>query len=84
MTSVYEDLPSSSDDIVFELANSEDRILVTLDKDFGELVNRLNRNHHQSAASKFTLMDRSQSHFLKWWNVEIAGDFHIPPQIKHP
>ena len=43
--SVLEEFPSSDDDFVLNLANKENRILITLDKDFGELVFRLNRIH---------------------------------------
>lgn len=35
--------PGISDDIVLELANSEGVLLLTADKDFGELVFRLRR-----------------------------------------
>ncbi|MFK7925783.1 MAG: DUF5615 family PIN-like protein [Bacteroidia bacterium] len=34
-----------SDDEVLEIANKESRVLITRDKDFGELVYRMNRLH---------------------------------------
>lgn len=36
---------SSEDEVVLKIANEENRILLTRDKDFGELVYRLNRVH---------------------------------------
>lgn len=40
---VAELAPSISDDEVLQLANDQQAVLVTIDKDFGELVFRLNR-----------------------------------------
>lgn len=40
---VWDLSPSVSDDVVLEMANSRDAVLVTADKDFGELVFRLKR-----------------------------------------
>ena len=40
---VTEILPGANDEKVLELAEKENRILITNDKDFGELVFRLNR-----------------------------------------
>jgi predicted nuclease of predicted toxin-antitoxin system len=37
--------PSVSDDVVLEQANLEDAVLITADKDFGELVYRQGRIH---------------------------------------
>ena len=36
-------MPRAIDEVVLDLAQKEDRILITNDKDFGELVFRLNR-----------------------------------------
>ncbi|MFN7115192.1 MAG: DUF5615 family PIN-like protein [Saprospiraceae bacterium] len=36
---------STDDDLILELANKENRILLTRDKDFGELVYRLQQVH---------------------------------------
>lgn len=38
--------PSISDDLVLDTANAHRAVLVTGDKDFGELVYRLGRAHH--------------------------------------
>lgn len=42
---VAESMQSSADDQILRKANEENRILITLDKDFGELVYRLNQVH---------------------------------------
>ncbi len=42
---VVESIPSAKDDDVLERAATESRILVTNDKDFGELVFRSQRSH---------------------------------------
>ena len=41
--SVSEEFPSKEDEFVLESANMDDRVLVTSDKDFGELVYRLKK-----------------------------------------
>ena len=41
--SVSEEFPSKEDEFVLEAANMDDRVLITSDKDFGELVYRLKR-----------------------------------------
>ena len=41
--SVFEEFPSSEDDFVLHAANIDNRILITSDKDFGELVYRLKK-----------------------------------------
>jgi predicted nuclease of predicted toxin-antitoxin system len=42
---VIEEIRSINDDIVLQIALDENRILVTRDKDFGELVYRLHKAH---------------------------------------
>jgi predicted nuclease of predicted toxin-antitoxin system len=42
---VIEQVRSLDDDILLQIAHSETRILITRDKDFGELVYRLNKAH---------------------------------------
>lgn len=42
---VVENLRSASDDFILEKAEKERRILITLDKDFGELVFRMHQLH---------------------------------------
>lgn len=40
---IAEESPGITDDVILELANQQDAILATRDKDFGELVYRMNR-----------------------------------------
>ena len=42
---VIEETRSLSDDVLLQIAANEKRILITKDKDFGELVFRLNKVH---------------------------------------
>ncbi len=42
---VIEEERSRDDDVLLEKAKNENRILITRDKDFGELVYRLNKAH---------------------------------------
>ena len=42
---VIEEERSQDDDVLLEIAEREKRILITRDKDFGELVYRLNKAH---------------------------------------
>jgi predicted nuclease of predicted toxin-antitoxin system len=42
---VIEQIRSLEDDILLKIADEENRILITRDKDFGELVFRLNKAH---------------------------------------
>ena len=45
MKSVREINPSLSDFDILQIANAEERIIITMDKDFGELVFRLQLPH---------------------------------------
>ena len=42
---ILETHPGTEDDLILHLSNSEKRILITQDKDFGELVFRLKQSH---------------------------------------
>lgn len=42
---VIDETRSLDDDVLLQIAANEDRILITKDKDFGELVYRLNKIH---------------------------------------
>jgi predicted nuclease of predicted toxin-antitoxin system len=42
---ILEMMPGISDDVILEKSRDEERILLTLDKDFGELVFRLHHKH---------------------------------------
>lgn len=53
-----EDLRGSSDDEILRRAFTEDRILLTEDKDFGELVFRLGRPTHGIILLRFGIHER--------------------------
>ena len=42
---VIEEIRSLYDDVLLQIAHEENRVLITRDKDFGELVFRLNKAH---------------------------------------
>jgi predicted nuclease of predicted toxin-antitoxin system len=65
--SIFDDARGADDDRVLELAYNDSRVLVTSDKDFGELVFREKRPHHgivllrlidQSAANSIAALER--------------------------
>ena len=43
---ILETYPATNDDFILSLANTERRIVITQDKDFGELVFRLRQAHY--------------------------------------
>jgi predicted nuclease of predicted toxin-antitoxin system len=57
---VLENLKGATDDEVLEHAHSENRILITEDKDFGELVYRLRRSADGIILLRFDVIERSQ------------------------
>jgi predicted nuclease of predicted toxin-antitoxin system len=54
-----ESLRGATDDELLTCAVSEDRILLTEDKDFGELVYRLQRTAHGIVLLRFDVVDRA-------------------------
>lgn len=50
---IAEDSPSITDDDVLRIASAQNAVLLTSDKDFGELVFRLNRTSHGVVLSRF-------------------------------
>jgi len=42
---ILETHPGAEDEVILHLSNSEKRVLITQDKDFGELVFRLKQSH---------------------------------------
>ena len=50
----------ATDDVILDRAYSEDRILLTEDKDFGELVYRLGRPARGIVLLRFDVIDRDQ------------------------
>jgi predicted nuclease of predicted toxin-antitoxin system len=44
--SVYDQIPGEDDELLLDKALAEDWIIITNDKDFGELANRQQHKHH--------------------------------------
>ena len=59
---VTESIPSSSDREVLQISQSQKRILITEDKDFGELVYRFKMKTQGIILLRFSISDRH----LKW------------------
>jgi predicted nuclease of predicted toxin-antitoxin system len=57
---VLEAMRGATDDVILERAYSENRILLTDDKDFGELVYRLGRPARGVVLLRFDVIDRDQ------------------------
>jgi predicted nuclease of predicted toxin-antitoxin system len=79
---IVEFAPGSLDDVILKLANEEDRILMTRDKDFGELVFRdkmihsgiiLNRLYELSSENKARLILRVIEDFQE----QLIGAFTV-------
>ena len=68
VVSIYDDLPRAPDNDILAFAVREDRIVITNDKDFGELVFRDHRPHrgvvllrlsHDAVANKIAALERA-------------------------
>lgn len=82
MFSVYDQAPGADDETILQRAVSEDRILITCDKDFGELVFRDNLPHrgiillrvaNQEPANLIAALDR----LLHGYADQMAGRFTV-------
>lgn len=60
---VYSNSPGSDDELVLQQAYDEDRILITCDKDFGDLIFREGRAHH--GVILLRLADPSPTNLIK-------------------
>ncbi len=81
-TSAYEDCRGWDDESILEKAFSEERIVVTLDKDFGDMVFRMKLSHcgiillrcgYCSPAKKISMMKKILSHP----ELELHGNFIV-------
>ncbi len=79
---IAESAQGSLDGVILELANEENRILMTRDKDFGELVYRdrmvhsgiiLNRLHHLSSENKARIIMK----VLEDFKEQLIGSFTV-------
>jgi predicted nuclease of predicted toxin-antitoxin system len=82
VTYVAELAPGITDDGVLALANSEERLLLTVDKDFGELVFRLRRANPGVLLIRLAGLVSSQkadavSEALREHGQEMAGAFTV-------
>ena len=59
---IRETTPGSPDNVVLALAASEDRLLITFDKDFGELISGVARRHRRAS-----FCFASRSHLRESW-----------------
>jgi predicted nuclease of predicted toxin-antitoxin system len=80
--SIAEESPSISDTEVLTKANSSDAVLITADKDFGELVFRLNQNHDGVILLRLAGVPPERkadivSAFLRVHSDEIIGAFTV-------
>lgn len=80
--SVYEEARGTSDDDILNKANSENWILITNDKDFGDKVYRDKRPHHgviflrlqdERAVSKIDAIEK----LLDGYQDQLAGAFVV-------
>lgn len=72
--SISEDSPSVSDDVVLDLTNNEGRILITLDKDFGDLVYRLKTSHHGIILVRLSGVKPSEKAIIVLNNIKTHGE----------
>ncbi len=85
--SIYDDARGSDDETVFQLALSENRILITNDKDFGEKVFREKRVHagivllrldDERAAAKIDILRELLANHAD----QLAGQFVVVTEKK--
>ena len=79
---ILELTPGATDETVLELAYSQQRILITQDKDFGELVFRLHQPHHGIVLIRlegYTPHFKAEivTHFLQQHEVEMFNGFTV-------
>ena len=68
---VAETMPQAEDAVILDQAASEGRVLITNDKDFGELVFRTGRVHH--GVLLLRLHDESSSNRVRMVTVVLEG-----------
>ncbi len=82
VVSVYEQARASADDVVIQMAHDEARIVITNDKDFGELVFRSRRSHcgvvllrlnDERPSSKIHVLSR----LLEFYADKLQGSFIV-------
>ncbi len=80
--SVYDEAPGIDDDAVLHIAVSQERVLITNDKDFGEMIFRDGKRHHgvvllrvkdNRLASRLVVLQ----HLLDTCANQMAGNFVV-------
>ncbi len=80
--SIYEEARGSDDDEVLQRANADDRILITGDKDFGEMIFREGKSHKGVILLRLGDMhtvDRIKviGQLLDHYSDQLAGNFTV-------
>ena len=84
--SIYEESRGLDDDRVLQKAVAEDRILITGDKDFGEMIFREGKSHrgvvllrlrNEDAVSKIKVLDR----LLEQYSDQLMGNFAVVTEV---
>ena len=80
--SIYDDFPGIDDDSVLKKALLEDRILITSDKDFGEMIFKNKKQHcgivllrllDEKPANKINVLKRTLQHY----SLDLFGNFVV-------
>ncbi len=78
--SIYESYRGASDNDIAEIATKENAIIITEDKDFGDLVFIHNQAHLSVILLRYTFIERNEIHevlinILKQKSFELMGKF---------
>lgn len=78
--SIYESHRGASDNDIAEIATKENAIIITEDKDFGDLVFIHNQAHLSVILLRYTFIERNEIHevlinILKQKSFELMGKF---------
>lgn len=71
---IVEIMSGAEDEAVLKLANSEDRILITRDKDFGELVYRLHQVHSGIILNRLSELNTETKATIVKYVIETYGN----------
>lgn len=82
ITYIFEIMPSAIDEDVLKMANEENRILITRDKDFGELVYRLRQIHSGIVLNRLSELSSETKakivrQVIEMYQDELYGSFTV-------
>ena len=85
--SVFDDFRGATDDFILKKCFSENYILITSDKDFGEMVFRLNQNHNgiiliRCTPNNFQTRIKVLSKLLDNYSQKIDNNFIVVTNTK--